>query len=162
MFNYSIGRVIIIILIAYFTKINFYVGLIFITIIIIMSSSLYEGFTTGQSAIVTTNYSVEENERKDPQEVFSYFRDFYCSPSNKNTPDGTKMSNWNNLANTSKDKNWITTKYIVTLENGVVIGNDKKIKIGSKEFCWMNTWYQMEEENMDSLVFKDPYIDKRK
>ena len=40
--------------------------------------------------------------------------------------------------------------------------NDKKIKIGSREFCWMNTWYQMEEENMDSLVFKDPYIDKRK
>lgn len=64
--------------------------------------------------------------------------------------------------NTSKDKNWITTKYIVTLENGVVIGSDKKIKIGSREFCWMNTWYQMEEENMDSLVFKDPYIDKRK
>jgi len=64
MFNYSIGRVIIIILIAYFTKINFYVGLVFITIIIIMSSSLCEGFTTGQSAIVTKNYSVDQNDKK--------------------------------------------------------------------------------------------------
>jgi hypothetical protein len=120
MFNYSIGRVIIIILIAYFTKINFYVGLVFITIIIIMSSSLYEGFATGQSAIVTRNYSVDKNDKKNPQKVFSYFRDFYCSPSNKNTPDANKMSKWNNLANTSKDQNVVAiAKYNIDRANAI-------------------------------------------
>ena len=152
MFNYSIGRVIIIILIAYFTKINFYVGLIFITIIIIMSSSLYEGFTTGQSAIVTTNYSVEENERKDPQEVFSYFRDFYCSPSNKNTPDGTKMSNWNNLANTSKDKNVVAVaKYNIDRANAIC--SSSSIPVPDKDLEWTENNAQIANKCMGGWTY---------
>ena len=102
MYSNSIGRLVIILLIAYFSKVNFYLGLVFITIVIILSSKLYEGFDVGQSGIITTNYSVEENEKKNPQEVFNYFKDFYCSSSNKNTPDSSKMNMWNNLANTSK------------------------------------------------------------
>jgi hypothetical protein len=152
MFNYSIGRVIIIILIAYFTKINFYVGLIFITIIIIMSSSLYEGFTIGQSAIVTTNYNVEENERKDPQEVFSYFRDFYCSPSNKNTPDGNKMSKWNNLANTSKDQNVVAVaKY--NIERANAICSSASIPVPDKDLEWNTSNAQIPNKCMGGWTY---------
>ncbi len=63
---------------------------------------------------------------------------------------------------TDGDKNWLKTKYIITLENGVVIGSDKNVEAGSKKFCWMNMWYQTKGENMDSLIFEDPYIDENK
>jgi len=39
-----IGRVIILLLIAYFSKVNFYLALVFLTIIIVKSIPLYEGF----------------------------------------------------------------------------------------------------------------------
>lgn len=63
---------------------------------------------------------------------------------------------------TERDKNWIRTKYIITLENGAVMGSDRKVEVGSKNFCWMNMWYQTKGENMDSLVFYDPYIEEKK
>lgn len=120
MYSNSIGRLVIILLIAYFSKVNFYLGLIFITIVIILSSKLYEGFDVGQSGIITTNYSVEENEKKNPQEVFNYFKDFYCSSSNKNTPDPSKMNMWNNLANTSKSNDVLTVaKYNIDRANAI-------------------------------------------
>lgn len=99
MYNYSLGRLVIILLIAYFTKINFYMGLIFITIVIIMSSSIYEGFSQGQAAIITTNYEVKKEKKNDPEAVSKYFKDFYCSKSNPNVPDSEKMRLWNDLAN---------------------------------------------------------------
>jgi len=120
MYSSFIGRIIIILLIAYFSKVNFYLGLIFVTIIIIKSSTLYEGFEAGQSGIITTNYQVEEGEKKDPKEVFSYFTDFYCSKSNKQTPDATKMNIWNNLANNSKNANISTVaKYNIDKANTI-------------------------------------------
>ena len=45
MYTTFIGRVIIILLIAYFSKVNFYVALAFITLIIIKSIPIYEGFS---------------------------------------------------------------------------------------------------------------------
>jgi len=45
MYTTFIGRVIIILLIAYFSKGNFYVALAFITLIIIKSIPIYEGFS---------------------------------------------------------------------------------------------------------------------
>ena len=45
MYTTFIGRVIIILLIAYFSKVNFYVALAFITVIIIKSIPIYEGFS---------------------------------------------------------------------------------------------------------------------
>jgi hypothetical protein len=44
MYTSFIGRIFIVILIAYFSKVNFYLALAFITLIIIKSIPLYEGF----------------------------------------------------------------------------------------------------------------------
>ena len=45
MYNSITGRILILILIAYFSKVNFYLALVFITIIIIKSANIYEGFS---------------------------------------------------------------------------------------------------------------------
>jgi hypothetical protein len=44
MYSSFIGRIIILLLIAYFSKVNFYLALVFLTIIIVKSIPLYEGF----------------------------------------------------------------------------------------------------------------------
>ncbi len=44
MYTSLIGRIIILLLIAYFSKVNFYLALVFLTIIIVKSIPLYEGF----------------------------------------------------------------------------------------------------------------------
>ena len=44
MYSSFIGRIIILLIIAYFSKVNFYLALVFLTIIIIKSIPLYEGF----------------------------------------------------------------------------------------------------------------------
>ena len=44
MYSSFIGRILILLLIVYFSKVNFYLALVFITIIIIKSSNIYEGF----------------------------------------------------------------------------------------------------------------------
>ena len=46
MYRSFIGRIIILLIIAYFSKINFYLALVFLTIIIIKSIPLYEGFSS--------------------------------------------------------------------------------------------------------------------
>jgi len=45
MYTSFIGRIIILLLIAYFSKVNFYLALVFLTIIIVKSGPLYEGFS---------------------------------------------------------------------------------------------------------------------
>jgi len=45
MYRSFIGRIIILLLIAYFSSVNFYLALVFLTIIIIKSIPLYEGFS---------------------------------------------------------------------------------------------------------------------
>ena len=44
MYSSFIGRIVILLFIAYFSKVNFYLALVFITIIIIKSANIYEGF----------------------------------------------------------------------------------------------------------------------
>jgi hypothetical protein len=46
MYRSFIGRIIILLIIAYFSKVNFYLALVFLTIIIIKSIPLYEGFSS--------------------------------------------------------------------------------------------------------------------
>ena len=46
MYSSFIGRIIILLIIAYFSKVNFYLALVFLTIIIIKSIPLYEGFSS--------------------------------------------------------------------------------------------------------------------
>ena len=46
MYSSFIGRIVILLLIAYFSKVNFYLALAFITIIIIKSANIYEGFVS--------------------------------------------------------------------------------------------------------------------
>lgn len=46
MYSSFIGRIVILLIIAYFSKVNFYLALVFITIIIIKSANIYEGFTS--------------------------------------------------------------------------------------------------------------------
>jgi hypothetical protein len=135
MYNNFIGRIVLILLIIYFSKINFYLGLIFITIIIILSSSLYEGFSSGQNAILTTTTTVSENNKKNPQKVYDYFRDFYCESSNQNTPKASLMNQWNNLANTSKDTNIIAVAK-KNIENANKICSDTPISIPDKILEW--------------------------
>ena len=92
MYSNSIGRLVIILLIAYFSKVNFYLGLVFITIVIILSSKLYEGFEVGQSGIITTNYRVEENEKKSIYLEFSVKKagwfDYCIKQDDKNMIEG--------------------------------------------------------------------------
>lgn len=135
MYNHFIGRIIIILLIIYSSKLNFYIGLVFITIIIIMSSSLYEGFNSGQNGIKTINYSVEEINKKDPQKVFDYFRDFYCSPTDKNIPNQSLINQWNNLINTSNDSNIITiAKKNIEIANNICSASN--ITYPDKDLEW--------------------------
>ncbi len=44
MYSSFIGRIIILLFIAYFSNVNFYLALVFITIIIIKSANIYEGY----------------------------------------------------------------------------------------------------------------------
>ena len=46
MYSSFIGRIIILLIIAYFSKVNFYLALVFLTVIIIKSIPLYEGFSS--------------------------------------------------------------------------------------------------------------------
>lgn len=50
MYSSFIGRIVILVLIAYFSKVNFYLALVFITIIIIKSANIYEGFEASLNA----------------------------------------------------------------------------------------------------------------
>lgn len=50
------------------------------------------------------------------------------------------------------------SKYVVVLENGLIIGTDKYYKKGDTSFCWMNSWYtSFDEEMVDSIIFYSPY-----
>ena len=58
-YNYAyssfVGRILILILILYFSKENIFLGLIFVTIVITYSYPLYEGFSMGKISLVTDN-----------------------------------------------------------------------------------------------------------
>jgi hypothetical protein len=100
-----IGRVVLVLLIIYFSKHSMLLGLIFVTIIIITSYPLYEGFSAddikAKDSLVTSNYSIKDTNKN--EDVFNYFTNYYCAKdSNKNvtyplTPDTKKLERWSNL-----------------------------------------------------------------
>jgi hypothetical protein len=98
-----IGRVVLVLLIIYFSKHSMILGLIFVTIIIITSYPLYEGFASfgfspdsalAKNLIVTSNYSIKDKTSKD--DVFNYFTKYYCNTD----------SNGRKTINTEKSERW--------------------------------------------------------
>jgi hypothetical protein len=57
----------------------------------------------------------------------------------------------------------VKIRYVVTLENGLMIGSDKYYKKGDTSFCWINSWHSSSNEDfLDSIVFKNPHIKNEK
>jgi hypothetical protein len=97
-YNYAyssfVGRILILILILYFSKENIFLGLIFVTIVITYSYPLYEGFNMGKISLVTNNPRPVNVNNKD--DLFNYYSNFYC--------DGTKVQGWNSIINDTSKK----------------------------------------------------------
>ncbi len=93
-----IGRIVLVLLIIYFSKHSMILGLIFVTIIIFTSYTLYEGFSLGdvlsKNLVVTSNYSIKDKTSKD--DVFDYFTKYYCNTD----------SSGRKIINTEKSKRW--------------------------------------------------------
>ena len=93
-----IGRIVLVLLIIYFSKHSMILGLIFVTIIIITSYTLYEGFSLSdvlsKNLVVTSNYSIKDKTNK--HDVFNYFTKYYCNTD----------SNGRKIINTEKSKRW--------------------------------------------------------
>lgn len=95
-----IGRIVLVLLIIYFSKHNIILGLVFITIIIIASMPLYEGFfpqdthTLAKNMLVTSNTSIKD--KTNNQQVFDYFTKYYCAKgSTPSSPNPDKLQRWN-------------------------------------------------------------------
>ena len=102
-----IGRVVLVLLIIYFSKHNLILGLIFVTIIVITSYPLYEGFSENdilaKNLLVTSNYSI--NDKTNNQEVFNYFTKYYCQKGSS-LPNQEKTERWSQILNDqSSDSN---------------------------------------------------------
>lgn len=93
-----IGRIVLVLLIIYFSKHNIILGLVFVTIIIIASMSLYEGFSPknilAKNMLVTSNTSIKD--KTNSQEVFDYFTKYYCAK-DSTSPNQDKLKRWNNI-----------------------------------------------------------------
>lgn len=138
MYNYAygsfIGRIIIVVLIIYFSIENIYLGLIFLVIIITTSYPLYEGFDNGSnqtftvanSSIVTSNPDISD--KTNNQQVLNYFTNFYCSKDNNGNliPDTDKMARWNDMSNPDKSstEQQIVAGFHKDIASKVCISND--------------------------------------
>ena len=89
-----VGRILIIILILYFSKQNIFLGLIFITLVITYSYPLYEGFNIGTISLATNN--TKPNNPANKYDLFNYYNEFYCSDPNKVNQWNTISANLNN------------------------------------------------------------------
>ena len=108
-----IGRVVLVLLIIYFSKHSMLLGLIFVTIIIITSMPLYEGFSgddiQAKHLLVTSNYSIKD--KNNNQEVFNYFTNYYCAKdSNGNVtyplaPNKDKYNRWYDIFKSNSSDN---------------------------------------------------------
>ena len=89
-YNYAyscfIGRIVLVLLIVYFSKHNILLGLVFVAIIIVTSMPLYEGFSSNgffpknflaKNLLVTSNTSIKDTTNN--AEVFNYFTNYYCA-----------------------------------------------------------------------------------
>ncbi len=143
-YNYAykcfIGRIVLVLLIIYFSKHSIILGLIFVTIIIFTSYPLYEGLSSSSSSpgddyqgedilatqsLVTSNYSIKDKTNK--QQVFNYFTKYYCDKdSNGNVryplrPNQIKYKRWydifKNQASDTDSKNITSTN--IMLQNAI-------------------------------------------
>ena len=98
-YNYAyssfVGRILILILILYFSKENIFLGLIFVTIVITYSYPLYEGLNMGKVSLVTDNTRPVNINSKD--DLFNSHSRFYCY-------DPNKVSEWNSIINDTNKK----------------------------------------------------------
>jgi len=61
------------------------------------------------------------------------------------------------VKNTHSDKKWILSRYVLTLENGLIIGSENDVLPGDTTYCWINNYHKsVSDPRMDSLVFKNP------
>jgi hypothetical protein len=86
----------------YFSRHSILLGLIFVTIIIIISMPLYEGFVPkdalAKNWLVTSNTSIKDTTNND--EVFEYITNYYCekdSTGNVVGPNQDKLKRWNDI-----------------------------------------------------------------
>ena len=103
-YNYAyscfIGRIVLVLLIVYFSKHNILLGLVFVSIIIVTSMPLYEGFSgegvLAKNLLVTSNYSIKD--KTNNQEVFDHFKKYYCAK-NSSSPNQDKLKRWSDIIN---------------------------------------------------------------
>ena len=105
-YNYAykcfIGRIVLVLLIVYFSKHSIILGLVFVAIIIVTSMPLYEGFygndILAKNLLVTSNTSIKDTTNN--EEVFNYFTNYYCakdSNGNVSGPNQDKLKRWNDI-----------------------------------------------------------------
>jgi len=118
-YNYAyscfIGRIVLVLLIVYFSKHSILLGLLFVAIIIITSMPLYEGFTSNiffpkdvlaKNLLVTSNTSIKDI--TNDQEVFNYFTNYYCAKGSNGSvatplaPNKDKTKRWDGILNQKK------------------------------------------------------------
>ena len=113
-YNYAyscfIGRIVLVLLIIYFSKCSILLGLVFVAIIIVTSMPLYEGFISddilAKNLLVTSNYSIKDKTIK--QQVFNYFTKYYCAKDQNGkvitplAPDASKQKRWNSILTQTK------------------------------------------------------------
>jgi hypothetical protein len=103
-----IGRIVLVLLIIYFSKHNIILGLVFVAIIIITSMPLYEGFspqdTLAKNYLVTSNTSIKD--KTNNQQVFDYFTKYYCAKDSNGSvitsnlaPNKDKLKRWDDILN---------------------------------------------------------------
>ena len=102
-----IGRIVLVLLIVYFSKHNIILGLVFVAIIIVTSMPLYEGFSPqdilAKNLLVTSNTSIKD--KTNNQQVFDYFTKYYCAKDTSGsvvtplTPNKDKTKRWDDILN---------------------------------------------------------------
>lgn len=92
------GRIVLVLLIVYFSKHNIILGLVFVAIIIVTSIPLYEGFLPqdilAKNLLVTSNTSIKD--KKDNQHVFDYLKRYYCAKDSL-SPNQDKLKRWKDI-----------------------------------------------------------------
>ena len=105
-YNYAykcfIGRIVLVLLIIFFSKHSILLGLVFVAVIIVTSMPLYEGMSTenilAKNMIVTSNTSIKDITNN--RDVYDYFEKYYCEKgSNGNVvgPNKDKLKRWNDI-----------------------------------------------------------------
>ena len=73
-------------------------------------------------------------------------------------PEWTSIPVVSCAKNTRSDKKWIKSRYVLTLENGLVIGSENEVLAGDTTYCWINNFHKSKlNPKTDSLVFESPY-----